>query len=163
MQDKISTCEESIKKSNNLKASLKSSFSKFALLCEERYNKSVNYIKNNPAKVLKVGSTAIAFSFMFGYVLGTKNITDNMVRSVNSTLSSIDRQNLKIISKLEEISAMQNSLDERVKSLEQQSKSRLDTIENKIQFQKASEEGQKRVEEIKKKNKWKNLLPWNWF
>ncbi|MEM3407956.1 MAG: hypothetical protein QXW80_00805 [Candidatus Micrarchaeia archaeon] len=138
-------------------------YSKFTKLLEEGYISSVEYIKNNPARVLKLGSTTILFSFMLGYVLGTKNVSENMVRSVNSTLSSIDRQNLKIISKLEEISVMQNNLNERVKSLEQQSKARLDTIENKIQFQKASEEGQKKVEEIKKKNKWKKLLPWNWF
>ncbi|MEM3408598.1 MAG: hypothetical protein QXT40_03745 [Candidatus Micrarchaeia archaeon] len=161
-QDYIQSNKLNIRNESS-KVGIKNNFLRFRLLVEEGYKNTVDYIKNNPGKSLKIGSTAIVFSFMFGYVLGTKNVTENMVRSVNSTLSSIDRQNLKIISKLEEISTMQSSLDERVKSLEQQSKARLDTIENKIQFQKASEEDQKRVEEIKKKNKWKKLLPWNWF
>ncbi|MEM3369493.1 MAG: hypothetical protein QXE90_01405 [Candidatus Micrarchaeia archaeon] len=161
-QDYMQSNKSNIRNESS-KIGIKNNFLRFRLLAEEGYKNTVDYIKNNPGKSLKIGSTAIVFSFMFGYVLGTNNVTENMVRSVNSTLSSIDRQNIKIMTKLDEISAMQNNLNERVKSLEAQSKARLNTIENKIQFQHAYNEGQKQVQEIKKKNKWKKLLPWNWF
>lgn len=133
------------------------------VLAEDFVNNSVEYIGKNPRKVFWRGTAAIAFSFLLGYSIGMKSDVERKLTYFNSNLSSINRQNIQIMVKLEEMEKQQNELKEIVKNLESDSKARISTIENKIQFQKAVEEGEKHVEKMEKKRGWKRLLPWNWF
>ncbi|MCX8202497.1 MAG: hypothetical protein N3G74_01690 [Candidatus Micrarchaeota archaeon] len=138
-------------------------YSKFKVATEEIIESSSKYIANNPRKVLVRGSAAIAFAFTFGYIAGVYSHISSKINYLNSSFSSLDRQNLQIIKKLEDLSAMQASLNERIGNLERHSKARLDTIQNKIEFQEARSEGEKHEKKIENKSKWKKLLPWNWF
>lgn len=145
------------------KAESKKEFSAFKVLVETAYKNSIDYIQRNPAKVFWGGAASIAFSFMFGYIRGTNVVTDNMVRSVNSGLSAINRQNFEIMNKLDNLAAIQYNLNKEVEDLKVQSKSRLNTIENKIQFKEAVQKGEEHVKKMEKKKGLKKLLPWNWF
>ncbi|MCS7109483.1 MAG: hypothetical protein NZ903_01655, partial [Candidatus Micrarchaeota archaeon] len=121
------------------------------------------YIANIPRKVLFRGSAAVVFAFTLGYIAGVNSNISNKITYLNSSLSSLDRQNLQIIKRLDDISAMQASINERLFNLERQSKARLDMIQNKIEFQEARKEGEIHEKKIENKTKWKKLLPWNWF
>lgn len=145
-----------------LKEKSKENFFKFKSLVETGYRDSVDYIQKNPATTLKVGATALAFSFLFGYNFGLKSEVSEKVAHTNYILRTINQQNFTILNSLQELTTAQNSINLRVENLEKQSKVRLDNIENKIQFKEATQKGEEHVKKMEKKRGWKKILPWNW-
>lgn len=151
-----------INSDGGFKEKAKEQFSKLKNIAEEGYRNSVECIQKNPATTLKVGATALAFSFMFGYISGINSKTAERMGSLNHTMRIINQQNFNILHSLQEMTTTYNSLNARVENLEKQSKVRLDNIENKIQFKEATQKGEEHVKKMEKKRGWKKILPWNW-
>ena len=135
----------------------------FSSLLEEGISKSAEYVQKNSRKVVMGGAVALSFSFMLGYITGMNTTTNRNFSAVNNSLSVINRQNMDISKKLEELNSKYEMLNSKVQSIEIESKSRLNTIENKVQFKEAVQKGEEHVQKMEKKRGWKKLLPWNWF
>ena len=152
-----------IQDDGRFKEKAKEQFSKLKSLVETGISASEDYIQKNPKKVLWRGTTALAFTFMFGYVVGTNKISDNMVASVNSNMSAINRQNFEILDTLKDLATTQYNISQRVDKLERQSKSRLDNLENKVQVNEAVKKGEEHVKKMEKKRGLKKFFLWNLF
>ena len=133
-----------------------------SILDEGRLNLA-NNVQLNSKKTIISRTIALSFSFMLGYIIGMNTTTNRNFSAVNNSLSLINKQNMEISRKLEELNAKYAELSAKVKNIEIDSKSRLSTIENKIQFKEATQKGEEHVKKMEKKKGWKKLLPWNWF
>jgi uncharacterized protein YoxC len=142
--------------------STKREYSFYSLL-EEGISKSAEYVQKNSRNVVVGSAIALSFSFMLGYIIGMNTTTNRNFSAVNSSLSLINKQNMEILRKLEELNSKYEALNSKVQSIEFESKSRLNTIENKVQFKEAVQKGEEHVQKMEKKRGWKKLLPWNWF
>ncbi len=151
-----------IVKTSRFKETAKEQFSKLKSLVEAEYNNSVDYIHKNPATTFKIGATALAFSFIFGYISGTNSRTADRLDALNQNVRVINQQNFKIANSLQEMITTYTSLNVRVENLEKQSKARLNSLENKIQFKEAVQKGEEHVKKMEKRRGWKKILPWNW-
>ena len=126
------------------------------------YGETIMSISRNPKKAFWIGATVTALAFGAGFKSGNHASSNDIVMNASRTIALVQNQNIAISNKLDEMAKNYADLKNAIEVSNKQIDVRLATLENKVQWKQAADEGEKHVTEVQKKqhSKWN---PLNWF